>query len=72
MGSGNECNGNLSAVVDENYLLDNGLEIRDSDAATIAVGGAIAEVCIDGPASTSIDQGAQRVVEILRQRNTAD
>ena len=68
MGRGNKCIENLGAVVDEDYLLANGLEIRKADAATIAVGGAIAEVCIDGPASMSIEDGAQRVVEIVRKR----
>jgi hypothetical protein len=71
MGRGNRCNENLAAVVDEDYLLENGLEVRDPDAATIAVGGAIAEVCVEGPSSTPIEEGAQRVVEIVRDRNTS-
>jgi hypothetical protein len=72
MGSGEACINNIAAVVDLDYLAENGLEPRDSDAATIAVGGAIAEVCTDGPSTMSIDDGAEMVVGIIRDRNTSD
>jgi hypothetical protein len=73
MGSGNVCHRRLSAIVDESYLESQGLEIKpgQEDAATIQVGGAIAEVCREGPADLSVDDGAERVVDIVRARHTS-
>lgn len=68
MGSGQTCHRRLSAVVDEDFLLAEGLEIKDADLATVAVGGVIAEVCMDGPSSISVDQGAERVADVIRSR----
>ena len=68
MGSGTTCHDRLAAIVDEAYLIDHGLVIKDSDAATVAVGGTIAEVCMDGPSTLDVDDGAERVVDIVEQR----
>jgi hypothetical protein len=70
MGSGRTCRRRLAGVVDEQYLAERGLEVKEGkeEAATIEVGGAIAEVCAAGPRSLPVDHGAQRVVEVLRKR----
>jgi hypothetical protein len=68
MGSGAECTQKLSQVVTTSYLLDHGLQVKDSQAATIQVGGAIADVCLQGPSSQSVDDGAEKVVDWINAR----
>jgi hypothetical protein len=68
MGSGAECTQKLSQVVTTSYLLDHGLQVKDSQAATIQVGGAIADVCLQGPSTKSVDDGAEKVVDWINAR----
>ena len=66
MGSGGACNSRLSALVNENYLLNHGLEIKDGDEATIVVVAQSLPVCQNVPPSLTVDQGAQAVVQRIK------
>jgi hypothetical protein len=71
MGSGQTCNHKLVQAVSWDYLADQGLApAGDKDTAQIALAGAIVEVCQKGPASQSVEDAKQRVVDVLRKRYT--
>lgn len=68
MGRGKRCNHRLANIIDTAYLAEHDLEVKDKDAATIAVGGAIAEVCMKGPATLTVAEGGEKVIEIVKNR----
>jgi hypothetical protein len=70
MGSGETCHRNLGAKVTTGYLSGKGLSVQTPEDAAIVMGGAIAEICREGPPDTSIDEGAERVVTWLKANAT--
>jgi hypothetical protein len=68
MGSGETCHQRLSAKTTASYMADHGLEMKDPQLATVYLGGAIAEVCRSGPATMSVDDGAEKVADLLKSR----
>jgi hypothetical protein len=71
MGAGRSCEEHLAAVVDQAYLVDQGVEIMDLQVVSDEVTEAIETVCADGPASTTIAVGVERVVTRVRARTTS-
>ena len=71
IGTGGSCEEHLAAVVDEAYLVDQGVEVMDLQVVSDEIAEAIETVCADGPASTSIAEGAERVVTLVRARTTS-
>ena len=71
MGNGGACEEQLAAVVDEAYLVEQGVEVMDIQVVSDEITEAIETVCADGPASTSISAGAERVVTRVRARTTS-
>jgi hypothetical protein len=71
MGTGGSCEERLAAVVDEAYLVDQGVEIMDLQVVSDEITEAIEKVCADGPASSSIAEGVERVVTLVRARTTS-
>ena len=71
MGTGSSCEERLAAVVDEPYLVDQGVEVMDIRVVSDEITEAIEKVCADGPASTSISGGVERVVTRIWARTTS-
>jgi len=71
MGTGGSCEEHLAAVVDEAYLVDQGVEVMDLQVVSDEITEAIERVCADGPASSSIAEGVERVVTLVRARTTS-
>jgi len=65
MGQGEQCIDRLSKVVGIGYLGEHGVTVKDEDAAMVAIGRAIPEVCEKGPADLSLHGGAHRVIAIV-------
>jgi len=71
MGTGRSCQERLAAVVDEPYLVEQGVEVMDLEVVSDEITEAIETVCADGPASSSIAEGVERVVTLVRARTTS-
>jgi hypothetical protein len=71
MGTGGSCEEQLAAVVDEAYLVEQGVEVMDLQVVSEEITEAIETVCADGPASSTIAEGVERVVTRVRARTTS-
>jgi hypothetical protein len=71
MGTGGSCEEHLAEVVDESYLVDQGVEVVDLQVVSDEIAEAIETICANGPASTTIADGVERVVTLVRARTTS-